>query len=185
MREIDRTGIFKVRPLAWKVKTFEGKTSVAVSIDFVVVAELHDDEWFDWSNFEEHHVAGDYWVVKKDGTPNVETIQQLANALGWNGSLADVVSKDPPKHVVVQVTIKDEVYNGKTYFKAGWMNPGDYVPTRGGGASTEQVQALEARFGSLLRAAASTKAHPAAKATAPKPAPAPAAAKPNYDDIPF
>lgn len=199
--QLDREGIFKVRPVSWRVKTFPSSKSVAIAIEFVVVAQLDEESaadktytWQDWTVYDEIRVWGDYWVVKKDGQPNVGTCEQLAEAMGWRGSLK-AVQAGPPPQCIVQVTVKSEDYQGKTYYKAAWMNPEDYVPTSGG-APAEEVDALEASFGSLLRAATSGKASPPKKAqpptraVAPKPVASqpeagPGKTEPNYGDIPF
>ena len=77
---IDREGIFKARPLQWRVKVFDGSLSVAIAIEFAIVAQLADNEWQDWSGYDEHRVWGDWWVVKKDGKPNVSAVEQLRDA---------------------------------------------------------------------------------------------------------
>lgn len=181
MRSLDRAGIFKARPVAWTVKVFDqsGGQAVAISITFAIVAQLDGGEWID-SAEQEHRVFGDYFVVKRDGSPNVGTVQQLSASLGWQGSLKLVqATPNQPPACVVQITVKEEAYNGKTFFKAGWMNPEDYVPTQGG-ADDATVEQLESRFGSGLRAAATGKPaaeKPARKAKAPPPV--------SADDIPF
>lgn len=201
MNYLDREGIFKAQPIAWRVKRFDGKLSVAISIDFVVTAQLEDyidddgkpaREWKDWSGYEEHQVSGDFWVVKKDGQPNVKTIQTLADVLGWRGQLSDVLNKRAPE-VVVQVTVKSETYEGKTFYKVQWLNPEDWTPTPQG-ASEDEVKQLDARFGSLLRAAAGSGAKappPKAAPAKPQPKPAPKQDEPeptdttDYSSLPF
>lgn len=178
---LDRAGIFKARPFSWKVKTFSNSSSVAIAIEFVVLAQLDGGEWQDWDGYAEHRVWGDFFVVKKDGKPNTTTVQQLAASIGWDGSLK--LPLQPPQRVV-QITVKEEFYKEQTYYKAQWINPEDFVPT-GGGASEEEVHQLDARFGSLLRAAASTKAPPpkTEKASPPKQSAPPLPS--GADDIPF
>lgn len=202
MNYLDREGIFKVRPLDWRVKPAQSSKSVAIEIDFVVVAQLNGSEWEDWSTYDEVRVRGQYWVVGKNGQPNVGTddkpgaVLQLVQAMDWNGSLS-YVARNPAPQCIVQVTVKGEDYEGKTYYKAGWMNPENYTP-QPQGAAVEEVDALDAQFGSLLRAAASSKpkaaaSAPKAKAPPPKQAePAPAAGRQDprdagvdYGDIPF
>lgn len=181
---IDRAGIFKARPVAWRVQPAKDSSSVAIAIEYRITAQLVNNEWEDWSQYADHYCWGNHYVVTRQGRPNDTTVRQLAESLGWTGSLADIVSGGPPD-VEVQITVKEHVYNGKTTFRAEWLNPGDYVPVPGG-ASEDEVRGLEARFGSLLRAAAggAAKPAPAKPASAPKakpPAPAPA----PLDDIPF
>jgi hypothetical protein len=189
---IDREGIFKARLTTWAVKTFPNSQSVAVAIEFLIVSCLDGQEWSDWTSYG-CVARGDFFVVKKDGTPNVKTVQDLAASIGWDGSLKQIASRpmNPPE-AVVQVTVKEETYNGKSYFKVQWINPEDYTPNAGG-VDASTASSLDARFGSLLRAAAGTKPtpkgqapkKPAAQAPAPSPAPAPAAEVQDYGDIPF
>lgn len=169
-RMLDRSGIFKARPVSWKVKTFANSNSVAIAVEMSIVAQLEGQDWIDWRDFDEHRVWGDWFVVKKDGSPNIDAVQQLAVSLAWGGSLREIAS-NPPPDCLVQVTVKEETYNGKTYFKGTWLNHGDFQPTPGG-ADENEVNALDAKFGSLLRAAAAKK--PAG--TKPKPAAKPATA---------
>lgn len=191
MTHLDREGIFKARPTSWAVKTFPNSRAVAIAIEFVIVAQLDGQEWIDWSGCAPHTVRGDYFVVKKDGTVNAGTAKQLAESMGWEGSLNAVASRpmNPPE-VVVQITVKAEEYNGKTYHKAGWMNPEHFVPGPSG-ASEQEVRGLDAQFGSLLKAAtASAKAaKPAAPKTqgarTPPPPPAEPVAPVDPGEIPF
>lgn len=183
---LDREGIFKARPVAWFIRQSENTQSVAVVIEYLVTAQLVDGDWLDWTQYEPHKVWGNHFVVKRDGSANVSTVKQLAEAIGWRGSLKQITDETPPD-CIVQVAVKPNVYEGKTTYRVEWVNPEDYVPT-GGGASTDAVDKLELRFGALLRAAAGpAKAKPAPKpATPPKPPQTPPeAAAINPDDIPF
>jgi hypothetical protein len=149
---IDRDGIFQAVPKEWWVEEAQSG-AVAIVFDFDLIAKLEDGgEWDDaWATYEPSYtVFGYYWVVKKDGTVNTGTVEQLAKSLGWDGNL-DSVKGEPPNYLV-QVSIQAEDYQGKRRYKAGWMNRGDHNPTRG----TDEVKqgALQGRFGSLLAAAA-------------------------------
>lgn len=165
MRQIDREGIFRVVPREWRVRTTESSASVAVSFDFGIDAQWNGQGWDDWSGYELHTVYGDWWVIKKDRNINQGAVEQLANSLGWNGSL-DSVNGQPPQ-VFVQVTVKAETYEDKTRYKAGWMNPGDFTPGPVG-APPAEVAKLQLQFGSLLRAAASGAAKAAKLVPAPE-----------------
>ena len=180
MIALDRDGIFKAVPVSWSIKEARETSSVAISIQFRIVAQLDGSEWMSWEEFEPHQVWGDFWIIKKDGTINQTTVEQLSDALGWSGSLVEV--QGTPPAAIVQVTVKADEFNGVTRFKASWLNPGDYSPTPGG-APPEKVKALQARFGSLLRAAAG--GDKAGERKAP-PAKRPAPARPNgpsKDDV--
>lgn len=176
---LDRSGIFKCRVLAWSVKQTDSG-SVAVTLKLLVLSQLNGLEWVSWEEAEEHVCYGDFWVVKKDGTVNTAAVEQLATSLGWDGNLSSVIGEPPS--VVVQATVKEDTYNGVTRYKASWINPEDYAPTPAG-ESAEDVKVIQAKYGSLLRAAAAgaTKAKaakpPAKKQTATTPS--------GDDDIPF
>ena len=194
---LQQAGIFKVRTNNWEV--YEAQSgAVAISLTFDILEELDTDRtWASWAEFGDHHVYGSWWVIKKDGTVNPGAIDQLVESLGWDGRLTSVAGDPPDK--IVQVQVKEEVYEGVTRYKATWMNPEDFAGGSGGGADEASVKALDARFGSLLRAAAGAakpkpkakakKKGPAKKKAGPKGAgadnPAVTGKVPPGDDIPF
>lgn len=178
MKWIDRPGIFKAVPFAWRLRDFENSQALAIEMEFELVAKLENGEWQDWSQFEPHQVRGQFFIIKKDGAVNEETHADLVTATGWDGELRSV-NGNPP-NVLVQVTVKDEQYNGKTYFKASFIRHGDYSP-KPREAPPEKVAALSGRFDSLLRASAAVAKQSAA---APAMAPAPRAVMQTADGQP-
>jgi hypothetical protein len=168
--QLDRPGIFKARPFDWSVQPSPHTKAVAISVGLLIIAQYDNGEWVSWEECEPHQTRGWWYVVGKTGAINTVAVEQLAKSLGWNGDLK-AISGDAPD-VVVQVSVKAEEYNGKTQYKAGWMNPENFVP-ESSGASDEDVSKLSVQFGSLLRAAAAgakpktVPAKPVAKA-APK-----------------
>lgn len=184
MRQLDRAGIFKAVLREWDIKAFSTSSSVAVSIGFTITAELDGEQWADWSEYEEHSVFGDFFVLKKDGTVNQTTVDQLVAAIDWDGDLKCIAETPAPPAIEVQITVKSEEYKGKTYFKVAWINPVDFVPSAASGASAEKVEEVNARFGSLLRAAA------AGSTAKRKPQPTPVqnttpSAEPAENDLPW
>ena len=165
MNKLDRAGTFKARPVAMGLQNAKESKSVAVWIEFQIIAQQENEGWTDWSGYEDHAIVGYFWIVKKDGSVNTRTVENLAEVLDWDGN-PDTIMGDPPD-IPVQITVAEDTYNGKTSLKVQWFNPVDY---QGGivSASPEQVKAINAQFGSLLRAAAG-----AARKTkaAPKPLP--------------
>ncbi|MFH1011492.1 MAG: hypothetical protein V1784_09705 [bacterium] len=150
-QSLDREGTFKAKPLSWNV--YEAKSgAVAVNITFLIIAQWNGNDWDSWAEYAST-CPGAFYVVKKDGTVNTVTVKQLSESLGWNGDLKAFL--DVPSEIEVQITVRAEDYNGATFYKAGWMNPGNHVPSFG--ASPEDVVKLNTRFGSLLRAAAAAK----------------------------
>ena len=164
MRQIDREGIFRAVPREWWIRTTTNSMAIAVSIDSDIVAQFNGADWDDWSGYEQHTVIGDWWVIGKDGGVNLRAVEQLASSIGWDGNLDNLQTRPP--RVLVQLVVKPDIYQGKTRYKASWMNPGDFTPRSG--ASPEEVTKLSSQFGSLLRAAAAG----AAKIAKPVPAPA-------------
>lgn len=186
---LDREGIFMARAQQWSVRTFETSQAVAINIEFLILGQLNQDGgWDDWRNYDEHTCWGMFFITKKDGTVNAVTVEQLARSLGWSGDLQVVANTTPPR-TPVQITVKGEEYRGTVAYKASWINPKDYTPSPHG-ASDEEVGRLQARFGSLLRAAAAAAARehvreeqPSGLPPEPEFTPAPPA-EPD-DDLPF
>lgn len=165
---IDREGVFKAKPLDWAVKRMPNSNAVAVNIRFAIVACLNEQNgWDDWTQYADVLAFGDFFVLKKDGGVNETTVKQLSESLGWNGSLEQIASHMPPE-CLVQISVKAETWNGNTRFKATWINPENFVPT-GQGEDAASAKALDAQYGSLLRAAASSSAKPTGKPAKPAP----------------
>ena len=158
--KLDREGTFMARPTTWGVKTSEKSASVAVNMGFVVTAQRDGDAWTDWTQYDEHTVYGDFWIIKKDGTINTTAVDALVKAFGpdsikWIGDLRKI--DGPPPATDVQIVVRSEDYNGTTYYKVAFLNPADYEP-QPYLADAATVGNLHGRFGSLLRAAASSSA---------------------------
>lgn len=156
-------GRFKAKPTSWTMRTRDSG-AVCVSIGYAILAQYDYDEetWVDWSEADEHYVYGDHYVIKKDGTTNVVTVEQLYAAIGWEGD-PDALLVEPP-NVVVQISVERDEYQGKVNYKVTWLDRGDAVPRKGGSktAAPEDLVSVKARFGGALRAAAA-----AAKAKVP------------------
>ncbi len=195
MIRLEREGIFKAKPLTWGV--FQADSgAVGIQMSFLILAQLDGSEWVSWADAEDHTVYGTIWVVKKDGSIVVKNVEDMYAALGWEGGMAEVSGPVPDR--VVQVTVKVEEYKGKTQYKVAFIAPENYVPGPQG-AAPEDVKKIDARFGSLLRAAAAgakkaagggAQKAPASKA-APPPKQAAPTTKPDFpapakaDDIPL
>jgi len=208
---LQHEGVFMARPTDWSLSESGQSQSVAIAIEFLVVAMHNDGQWDDWTNYEEQTITGYFYIIKKDGTVNQAVVKNLAAAIGWDGSAGALLS--PPPDVHCQITTRNEVYEGKTRLKVQWINHRSYSPGLSS-ASPEDVNKISTRFGSLLRAAASdgiaqnralekARASQAQQASAKQPAPparrpvpagaerAPAAMDrdnppaPDDDDLPF
>lgn len=185
MIRLEREGIFKAKPLTWAV--FQADSgAVGISMSFLILAQVDGMEWVSWAEAEDHVVYGTIWVVKKDGSIVVKNVEDMYAALGWEGGMAEVSGPVPDR--VCQVTVKAEEYKGKTQYKVAFIAPEDYVPGPQS-AAPEDVKKIDARFGSLLRAAAAGAKKASGGATKAAPPPKPPAPKPDFpapaDDIPL
>ncbi len=169
-QQLDREGIFKARPVSWNVQDAKESQAAAVSLQLEILSEWDGSgQWHDWAQYEPHTCYGSWWVVRRDGRLNAGPVEQLAASLGWSGDLRDVFG-GPPPNVVVQITVKGETYEGRTQYRATWMNPEEYEPRSG--ASEETVNGLQARYGSMLRAAAAAAGQQPPPVASPGAAPA-------------
>ncbi len=176
---IDREGIFMAQPTQWRVRTFENSQAMAVEIDFRILGMLNaEGGWDDWREYQETTCRGRWFLTKKDGSVNSSAVDQLAVALGWDGNLLTISDAGPPSRAC-QITVKSDEYRGEVRHNATWMNHKFFKPTPAG-ASTEQVNDLQGRFGSLFRAAAASAQQ---STTAPEPDAEIAAI--TGDDLPF
>ena len=148
----DRTGDFKAEIIEYGLREIEGRQSVCVPIRALLTEMWDGEKWIDWREYQ-MAAEGDLWIGKSDGTANERQIESLIKYAGWDGSLPALVDgswKPTPCQVQVQL---DEYKDQKRY-KISWLNPIDRTP--GGGALSNvddsKVKALEARFGSTLRA---------------------------------
>jgi hypothetical protein len=162
---LDRPGIFRAEILSWSFKQFPGSLSKAISIQFKILEKLERTDlgnaWEDWSVYDEHIVWGDYWIVGRNGKLNAKTLEQLSTALDWEGDIR-AIGISLPRNRRVQVTVKEEAYDGKILYKAQWLSPWDFVP--GGGRNKhaptkETLEAFQAEYGSQVRAALGAAAH--------------------------
>lgn len=204
---VDRTGIFRVRPLSWTLEQSEksDSQSVAVAIQYGIVQEYAQPDqgepfWGEawppgWC------VYGRTYIVKRDGQVNEPAVLALKEAGIWNGDI-DAFNASPPD-VVAIVTVQENEYQGRVSMRADWLQPNADVPRTGGGglkpADPGVMASMKSRFGGSFRAiggaAPSGQAaappqppqgqpappqaqqQPAQNAPAPTPAPAPAPAQ--------
>ena len=179
MHDLDRMGRFRVEPTKWSIREAPSG-AVGVGITFLVLEQWDTEkgQWTDWSEFEPYEVRGTWWVVKRNGSISQNGVDQLSSVFGWDGTLETIRQSPPRGRAQVQVT-HDE-YKGKVEFRAEWLHGYDADPTGSSGSVDEaRGKELDTRFGSLLRAAASS----APKSKSPVPVEK-SLAKPD-DDLPF
>lgn len=176
MPQIDREGIFKVAAGGQHGLEKADSGAVAVAIKFKITDKLEGNDWQDWSAYS-YETWARLWIIGKDGNVNEKAIQTLRDILGWDGDL-DSVGAERWQLPACQVNVKADTYDGKTKYKAEWINPIDYVPdSRPKSAPPETVQSLKNQFGAQIRACFGNRplANTAPPAKAP-PLPSPRAA---------
>jgi len=148
-------------PMVWSEVNAEGK-------------DIADEDMVLW-----HRV----YLSKNDGDLNEKQIKQVKNATGWPGAPLFWLEDTDLKGKLVQITTKEEEWEGKTQIKGGWLSKYEEAgPSSGGGgaapADDNTRRQLGALFDSKLRAIADEPAKPAARPEAPAPpAEAPVAAE--------
>lgn len=145
--KLEQEGIYKVIPQTWNVTDSQSSQSVGINIGFAAIARLQGGEWVDLGA-DSPVVYGTWWVINREGKPRIETMEELAEHLGWE-SFAQVRRVGPPS-VTVQVTVKAETHEGVTRYKAAWLKPEDHDPTSGYGLDDEACDKLDKQHAKTL-----------------------------------
>lgn len=187
MAELIQAGIFQAIPLEWAIKETTNK-AIQASIKFHITASWNDVEsrWDDWSQYEQHTTWGNFVLITKDGNLNSTVYQRIMDTLGWDG---DITTFDAGEwnRVLVQITVKPNMYNNNMTYRADWIDRGDKVPVMQSNVDDGSKRAVMAKHGSAIRAlnAALNKANGSAPVNgapvsaapvAPRPASPPSAA---------
>lgn len=127
---LDQPGIFRasIADMQFSQKREkEGKTP-ELWITYEILAKLgEENQWESWEQYETQSIIGYHYPFCNDGSPNKTTIDQLMDALDWNGlSLAELDGRY--KGLVVQITVKEETYQNQPKCKVKWMAK-DGAPT--------------------------------------------------------
>ncbi len=178
---LDREGVFRAFPVAWTMEKADSG-AVAIAFQFAIHQEWTpgDRVWSqEWP--PGYFTTNRTWIGKKDGNLNDSAIANLGKCGLWNGD-TDAIAGPPPR-VFVLIDVAAEEYNGKTTFRANWINPNaDEPAARGGFAPMDKslMDQMRARFGTATKVIAggapsgSPPAPPQATPALPQPAPVPA-----------
>lgn len=178
MKYLERQGTFKAKAIEWSVK--EANTG---TVGIAVLFECHEvkqgDEWR--PVMPPAFVRGDFYVMKKDGEVMQKTAHELCCSFAWGGSF-DEVRVNPPPDAVVQVDVEVQTYQGRQYYKARHVRPGN-MDSLGDEVSEARAKELDKRHGSALREVAKKAA--AQRAESPPPAKESTPTTTTPDEIPF
>ena len=120
--------------------------------------------WLEWSVYD-HAITGYFYLEKKDGSLNTNTIDSLKAALGWDGRDPFWLQDADLSETAVQLKLGFEEYQGRQRIKVRFLNP--YGSDAGGISRADDTgrRSIGNRLGSKLRALAG-----GTPANAPKPA---------------
>lgn len=181
--QLEEEGVYRAFPVAWTVVE-KDSGAVAIRFQFAVHQKWHGKEQ-GWSQEwpPGYFSYNDTWIVgraDKGGDTNQGAIENLGKCGLWDGDF-DKLSGPVPS-VFVLIDVGCETYEGKTRYRAEWVNQNADVPTPRGGfapADPNVLAQLRARFQSATRAIAGGQ--PAGQAPAP---PATAAAPVQTAPVP-
>ncbi|HAN97719.1 MAG TPA: hypothetical protein DCQ98_09950 [Planctomycetaceae bacterium] len=156
------------------------ESSGAVGVWFcVAIEEVWDsveNTWIDWRAYR-LFASGTVYIVKKDGTLNLKSIESLGKSIGFAGDLLSFQNGRFDGNRV-RITVKASQSNGKVYHDIAWINSPDSVPPVGFSPTPiddQDLRQLQQRFQGQLRSIAS-----AGRSAAPPPVPTrPMAAAPQ------
>lgn len=103
-------------------------------------------------------------LIRKDGKLNEINHRSFCEAFGWDGSSFSALANIDITDLKCQVVVGDEKdQNGSTVKRIKYINPIDYTPGASVTSDPNVVQSLDAKYGAMLRATASTSGRTAAK----------------------
>lgn len=167
---VDRKGQFRGQILDYGLQKVDSG-AVGVRLHVRLDAFWNGEAWDDWSGANVD-AWGTLWIVKKDGTVNNNSVDSLVKYAGWDGSLKSIV-ENTWEPTPCQVSISEEEYKGEMQYRIAYVNDLERTPGANvGNVTSDDLKALEARFGASLRAVAgNAKRNTAPPATAKPAAP--------------
>lgn len=192
----DREGVFRASVVDYGVEEAEsGAIAVVLQVKLLEWFGSLDGsppEWHRWEQYD-MEAEGRLWIIKKDGTINQSQAEALMAHAGWDGSFASIANAtwNPTKFAV---TIGTDEHKGKIRYRINWINDYNRTPGAVANITPDKAKALEAKYGSVLRALrgnikrATTPANGSAPLSPPPPKAATKVAPPPGDDpneIPF
>jgi len=176
-QQLDREGTFRAQITDYCLMAPFKSGAIPLSIT-VQLTEMwdadagQDGEWVPWAEYE-MQADGLQWLVKKDGSLNESTVQNLIDHAGWDGDFDSFTGRTwqpTPCQVVINEETNPEraQYN---QFPIAFVNAYDATPGGKREMSPEAVAALKTQHGAALRALAGNAKRNAAtpKGKPPKP----------------
>jgi hypothetical protein len=164
--QVEHAGTYLAVPVAWGLKKFDS-LAVKVWIAWRITAAQSEEGWASYADYAPVGVNGDVFIAKKGGAVSLAGVEQLKNALGWNGDLRAFLQKPP--EIEAQIDVRPDANSTDGYLKVQWVRARDASTTRAG--NEDEIADLERRMGSAFRAAASDRTPALRKPQAGSPAP--------------
>jgi len=148
----DREGDFRGQIFEYSLFASDKSEAVMLNVKARLTGIWNETEWDDtWEEYD-RFAEGSICLVKKDGSLNQNQAESLMKYAGWNGDFPslDNGSWEPEKCAFV---LKADHYEGQTEYRISFVN--GYESTPGGsGLKPGLAEALNAKFGTSLRALA-------------------------------
>jgi len=130
-------------------------SNICVAVVFLLIDNEQDNEWVEC---DPKQITGWYYLLKKGGELNEISINQLREALFWDGVTLEWF-QEAQTFPDVQIVIAEEEYQGRKKMKVQWLRPYDWT----GGivkSSEAELKSIQREIGSKLRALSGTPANP-------------------------
>ena len=184
-QEIDRVGTFRGRIVEYGLQ--EASDTASQSLGIVLRVEIDEaynfeaEQWEDWKPFQ-YDARGYVNLVKKDGSANDKSAENLCKCTGWNGSIGDIATGEW-RPEAIQFTTKEDSFKDRVSYKIDFIN--EFNRTPGGGIKNiepDKAKALQMKYGTTFKAlAANVKRNQPPKDKPKSPPPAAVAS----GDVPF
>ncbi len=192
-----RTGVYQARIAATTLEPGKnGNIAFVADFDLVEWYGENDAEWYN-VEYENTSIRAWLYLLKNDGSPNEISLQQIRDALDWNGELGVLGQPGRYDHVPVQILVQSEEYNNQTRMRVKSIRSANANPADPFGSSTLKpadptlVGQLAAQYDAKFRAILGESTGPAVRRGAPpasqpvpaptRTAPAPATGGPSVD----
>lgn len=149
MPMVDRKGIFRAEIVEYGLKEMESG-SVAVSLRCKLTDMWDGEKFLPWDEYQQE-IAGEVWIIKKDGSANEGAAESLMKHANWDASFSSVVN-GTWQPTPIQITVEEETYKNAVRLKLGFVNAWDRIPGAMSNVDEAKASALENRFGGTLRA---------------------------------
>lgn len=157
MSRIDRTGTFRgVITQSGIVKSRENNLPMFVcqfrALEWYDNSEVGNEQWVDWSEFEECEITGRFCLVGKKGKVIGFQAENLMKALGWSGQVMEKLATLDCSSIQVQFRVENDTYDGKPRLNVAHIDHVDAQP--GGTLQTLDIKAvreLDAKFAKAFR----------------------------------